>query len=156
MVRIMLIKLGEDNGRRKAYIIDSKDKEALLKVISEYLNQYMRIELIATKSGGFITTGANARECILDYKKEYRTWYENIVYHKLDDMCSCEITAYKWASKLYTIFSEIEKELPESSIQNIDIAISDLSDIVLNFQEYEVFEKYKNQIQQAKKEFDIL
>lgn len=152
----MLIKLGEDNGRNKAYIIDSKDKEALLKVISEYLNQYMRIELIATKSGGFTTTGAKARECILDYKKEYRTWYENIAYYKLDNMCNSELTAYKWASKLYSIFSEIEKELPESSIQNIDIAISDLNDIVLNFPEYEVFEKYKEQIQQAKKEFDIL
>lgn len=156
MVRIMLIKLGEDNGRNKAYVIDSKDKEALLKVITEYVNQSMRIELIATKSGGFTSTSAMARECILNYEKEYRTWHENIAYYKVGNMCNNEITAYKWASKLYTIFSEIEKELPESSIQNIDIAISDLSNIVLKFQEYEVFEKYREQIQQAKKEFENL
>lgn len=153
----MLVKLGEDRGHCKSYIIDSNNKDDLLKVISQYVNKAMYIELINTKEGGYSNRTSKAREYILNYRGEYRTWYEKIIYSKINGMCNYEKTVYDFGINLFLHFNKIESACKKTNslipLEELNYQKSDLSDISLDFPKYEEFKEFQNYIEEAKQKY---
>ena len=149
----MLVKLGN-------YIVDSKNKESIAKVVKEHLNRHMSAEYIDTKSGGFDSDRVDAHELILNTNL-YRKFGFSCAYSTVEtpygQYCNNEKSVYKNAKRIYEELNEIEKICRErDAIESCGEPESNLSEISLDFpedKESNITDAKKEKIAQAKECF---
>lgn len=154
----MLVRLGD-------YVVDTKNKESLLKIAREYLNRYVSYELLDTEGGVYESDLPNAIELVRGTPKGVlirRSGSINLKHSGVSTpygyCCDRELSWYKIAALLYRTFEELEKECAMYDIlRDCGLSESDLSSvgIVLKKPVVEVDEKKVEAARNALKQLGV-